>query len=75
MAVGCHGRRYRTPVFRVGSHLRIKGMLFVPRTPAAFAGSAFQTAHAVSPMPLTPCQERAVSDLRFRTPVYWYSSA
>ncbi|WP_244813989.1 hypothetical protein [Caballeronia sp. Lep1P3] len=30
-----------------------EGMSFVPRTPAVFAGPAFQTAHAVSPMPLT----------------------
>jgi hypothetical protein len=51
--------------FRVESHLRTKGTLFVPRIPACFAGPVFQTAHAVSPMPLTPCQERAVSDLRF----------
>ncbi|WP_143746429.1 hypothetical protein [Caballeronia catudaia] len=42
-----------TPVFRVESHVRVQGMQFVPRNPVTFAGSAFQTAHAVSPMPLT----------------------
>jgi hypothetical protein len=64
MAVGCHCRRFCVG-FRVESHLRTKGTLFVPRNPASLAGSVFQTAHAVSPMPLMPCQERAVSDLRF----------
>jgi hypothetical protein len=44
---------FQTPVFRVGSHLRIQGMYFVPRNSGFVCRIGFSDGSAVSPMPLT----------------------
>jgi hypothetical protein len=66
---------FQTPVFRVESHLRTKGMLFVPRIPGVVLRFGFPDGSCRIPDAAYACFRRAVSDLCVEYVLHSYSSA
>ncbi|CCD39104.1 Soluble lytic murein transglycosylase andrelated regulatory proteins (some contain LysM/invasindomains) [Candidatus Paraburkholderia kirkii UZHbot1] len=66
---------FDTPVFRVESYLRTRGMQFVPRNRRSFCRIGFPDGACRIPDAAYACRERVVSDLRIKYGLDSYSSA